>query len=506
MNDKLKQTLSLPVNLLLADRSCLVVGGGKIAARKARHLADAGAKITVVSPELCEAFSGLPVAHVARVFETGDVEGTVLVFAATNDRYVNRQVLDACREKKILCSCVDGNWSKSDFTTPAIARHGDMTLAVSSGGQSCRQSKMVKNSLAKHMQMIDSAELVVAGTDHRHLALEEREPFHLAGERQMRTGFMIMQLWGVHEFIILNTCNRVEVIAVVSSETARNGILRHILGFPRLSESQFYIHRGAKAFEHLCLVTSGMLSQTPGESHIAAQLKQALAIAQENGWAGSIMQEWVSTLLHVSKHIQTDVAPLVHKSEIEELALRYLEARHPDLPEKTILMLGAGMIGQGFVEHAFPMIGKNEGAGSACFPKVGKIIWCYHKNKPDVSRDWKNVELCTFNSIKDRIGEADMIVSATEAPGYVLHSGHAPFFDQEKNVTLVDLGMPRNMDPALKNLSADIHLVDLDGLKHWQESESGALDVLLNRSRVIIGEHMEQYERISSSFQSRHAV
>ncbi len=492
MNDKLKQTQSMPVNLLLTGRPCLVVGGGKIARRKAGHLADAGARIRVVSPELCAEFAGLPVEHVARPFEAGDEDGMTLVFAATSDRHVNRQVLQACRAKNILCSCVDGNWAQSDFTTPAIARHGDLTLAVSSGGQSCRQSKLVKNSLAKHLQMVENAELVVVGTDHRHLSLEEREPFHLTGARLERTGFMIMQLWGVHEFVILNTCNRVEVIGVVSSETAHNGILRHIMGFPRLNESQFYIKHDAEAFEHLCLVTSGMLSQTPGETHVAAQLKQALTTARAAGWAGNMMQEWISSFLHVSKHIQTDVAPLFRQEEIEGLALKFLSAQRPDLSSKTMLVLGAGMIGQSLVR--------------AAFPKLGKIIWCYHKNKPEQAEPAPGkVELCTFNSIKDRLGEADIIISATEALGYVLHSGHEPFFDQEKQITLIDLGMPRNIDPALTSLSPDLSLVDLDGLKHWHAHEAGEVEQLLTKSRAIIGEHLEQYERISSSFQSRHA-
>ena len=74
---------------------------------------------------------------------------------------------------------------------------------------------------------------------------------------------MMMQLWGIHEFLLLNTCNRVEIIAVVSSETAENGILPHSMGFAALKENKFYIKTGKKAFEHLCLVTAGMLSQTP---------------------------------------------------------------------------------------------------------------------------------------------------------------------------------------------------------------------------------------------------
>jgi glutamyl-tRNA reductase len=488
---------ALPVNLLLADRPCLVVGAGKVAARKIGHLIDAGARITVISPEICEGeiadwIETQRITCLKRAFEPGDVSGFTLVFASTNDRFVNRQVLEDCRKHSILCSCVDGNWAQSDFTTPAITRHGGLTLTVSTGGQSCRQAKLIKDNLAKHIEMVETADLVVVGTDHHHMDIEEREPFHLTGPRYERTGWMIMQLWGIHEFMILNTCNRVEVIAVASKETSTNGILRHILGFDKLKEDKFYLKHGAEAYEHLCMVSSGMLSQTPGESHIAAQMKEALAGAQQRGWANSMMQEWVSSLLHVSKHIQTEVTPSLRKEEIENLALKYLEAHSPDLSAKTLMVLGAGMIGQGLVNDAFP--------------KVGKIIWCYHINRPELSSEWKNkIELCTFNSIKDRLGEADIIASATEAPGHVLHHGHAPFLNQQKPVLLIDLGMPRNIEPALNGLSPELRIVDLDGLKYWHRRETAEMDEIFHRCHGIIGEHQEQYERIIKSFQGGNA-
>lgn len=487
---------ALPVSLLLADRPGLVVGGGKVALRKTGHLLDADVHVTVVAPELCEGLTELTAAgrvtHIARPFGEADVEGMALVFAATNDRFVNRQVLEACHRRKVLCCCVDGNWAKGDFTTPAIARHGGLTLAVSTAGQSCRQSKLVKDSLARHIEMVETATLAVIGTDHRHLSISEREPFHLTGKRLEQVGFMVMQLWGIHEFMILNTCNRVELMAVVSKETAANGILRHVMGFDALTEDRFYFKKGPQAFEHLCLVTAGMLSQTPGESHIAAQLKASLADAQDRGWAGRMMQEWVSVGLHISKHIQTDVAPQLRKEEIEELALNWLDAQPGGLAGKTVLVLGAGMVGRGLVQ--------------AALFKAGKIVWCYHINRPEIPADWTaKVDLCTFNSIKDRLGEADVIISAVEAPGYVLHSGHEPFFDQEKKVTLIDLGMPRNIDPALKNLSPEIMLTDLDGLKNRHRRSSAELEEVFVKCRAIIAEHREQYERIVHSFQSGNA-
>jgi glutamyl-tRNA reductase len=498
---ELHKTGALPVNLLLTNRPCLVVGAGRIAARKIGYLLEAGAKVTAVSPAVSDEAAGWinagKVAHWNRPFEAGDAAGFSVVFAATNDRHVNRLVLEDCRKHNVLCSCVDGHWAQSDFTTPAISRHGNLTLTVSTGGHSCRQAKLIKDNLAKHIAMVETADLVVVGTDHRCMDIEEREPFHLTGPRFERIGWMIMQLWGIHEFMILNTCNRVELIAVASRETSTNGILRHLLGFDKLKEDKFYLKHGAEAYEHLCMVSAGMLSQTPGESHIASQIKAALAEAQQRGWANGMMQEWVSSLLHVSKHIQTEVAPLLRSEEIETLALNYLQAHDPDLAAKTVMVLGAGQIGQGLVKE--------------CSPKFGKILWCYHKNKPESFQALEakmgagSACLCTFNDFKDRLAEADVIISATEAPGHVLHHGHAPFFNQQKAVCLIDLGMPRNIEPALGTLSPDIRIVDLDGLKYWHRTETAEMNEILHRCHGIIGEHQEQYERIIKSFQGGNA-
>lgn len=485
------------INLFLSDRPCLVVGGGKVATRKILLLLDAGAKVAVVSPEVCEKLGELIehglVTHTVRRFEDHDIAGATIVYAATNSRGINRHVLECCRKKGVLCCCVDGNWSESDFTTPATTRHNQLQVSVSSGGNDCRQSKMVKNSLARHLKMLDAAHLIVVGTDHNHLTVEEREPFHLTGHRFERAGFMIMQLWGIHEFMILNTCNRVEVIAVVSEETAKNGILRHILGFTQLKEDKFYLKRGKEAFEHMCLVTAGMLSQTPGENHITAQIKEALDTAKQRGWAGNMIQEWISSALHVSKVIKNEVAPLLHSYEIEDLALRYLESHGKDLANSTIMVLGTGIIGRGLVNDSLP--------------KVGTIIWCYHVNKPELSNDWKGkVELCTFNDMKNRITEADIIVSAADAPGHILHMAHAPFFNQERPVMVIDLGMPRNIAPELDDLSSDVSVVDLDGLKYWYRRELTDMTEVLSRSRAIAAEHQDLYEKITNSFKGGNAA
>jgi len=152
----------LPASLLVEGRSCLIVGGGKIAARKAGHLLDAKADVTVVSPalagELLDMAEKGRVRHLERDFADADVEGQWLVFAATDQEDVNRRVIACCREKGVLCSAVDSNWTDGDLVTPAICRKQGVTVSVSTGGRSCRKARLVKERIARLMDELADAE------------------------------------------------------------------------------------------------------------------------------------------------------------------------------------------------------------------------------------------------------------------------------------------------------------------------------------------------------------
>jgi hydroxymethylbilane synthase len=126
-----------PIALDLRGRSVVVVGGGSVAARKVRGLLDAGARLTVVSPSfddaLRDASPGLEL--VARPFETADLEGATLVFAATDDPAVNAAVVAAARASHVLVDdASDG--ARGDFSTPLAHRVGTLTFAVDTGGVS----------------------------------------------------------------------------------------------------------------------------------------------------------------------------------------------------------------------------------------------------------------------------------------------------------------------------------------------------------------------------------
>lgn len=151
----------------LRGRDCLVVGGGPVATEKVQGLLDCAAAVTVVAPEIDEQLRSLAVQIVERPFEQSDLDGRILVIAATDDRSVNREVSRAAAARNLLCNVADDP-ELCSFILPAIVRQDPIVVGVSTGGASPALAQRIRR---------DVAELV--GPEHAQLArrLEALRPW-----------------------------------------------------------------------------------------------------------------------------------------------------------------------------------------------------------------------------------------------------------------------------------------------------------------------------------------
>jgi len=140
-----------PIYLDLKGRDVLVVGGGAIAEGKALQLVQAGARVTVVSPELTEALRAAAdrgeIRRLGGSFIEEYLNGVFLVISATGDRKVNEKVANAARERGLLCNVVDQP-DLCDFITPALVTRGELQISVSTGGGSPTLTQRVKREVA----------------------------------------------------------------------------------------------------------------------------------------------------------------------------------------------------------------------------------------------------------------------------------------------------------------------------------------------------------------------
>lgn len=172
-----------PVFLNLQGRPCVVIGGGPIAVGKVKGLIEAGAAITLVSPELTPGLQSLAdegrITHLKRYYQPGDLAGAFLAISATDDHAVNEQVWQEATERNILINMVDDT-PHCNFIAPSILRRGDLTVAISTGGKAPALAVRLREQIehlvgAEHARFLELAGSIRKPLAARYPSFEHRK-------------------------------------------------------------------------------------------------------------------------------------------------------------------------------------------------------------------------------------------------------------------------------------------------------------------------------------------
>lgn len=143
-----------PMFVNLEDKACLVIGAGEVGVRKIGTLLRCGAGTVRIidtaeaGPELRELLKDSRAVFERREFRDGDLDGVFVVIASTSDEALNWRISNLCRQQGILCNIVDQP-EKCSFIVPAMVTQGDLTLAISTGGQSPALAKRLRKDLSE---------------------------------------------------------------------------------------------------------------------------------------------------------------------------------------------------------------------------------------------------------------------------------------------------------------------------------------------------------------------
>jgi len=140
-----------PINLDICGKTVVVIGGGAVAGQKCPPLIKAGALVTVIAPQLDMSLQQLRDAgslrHLQRDYQSGDLAGALLAFAATDQPAINRAVAVEAGQRGILLNVADAP-ALSSFTSPAIVSRGELLITVSTGGKSPALARQIREELA----------------------------------------------------------------------------------------------------------------------------------------------------------------------------------------------------------------------------------------------------------------------------------------------------------------------------------------------------------------------
>ena len=169
-----------PIMLNMSGQQAVIIGGGDVALRKLSDLIDAGADIKIISPEfndeiikISESFKNR-VTLIKRKYEKNDLDGSMLVFSATNDTNVNREIFNEAKEKNILINAVDDPPNCS-FYIPSFIRKGDLIFAVSTSGASPAMAARLRREMEKHIP--ENIEIMLERLNKARTLLKEDKSF-----------------------------------------------------------------------------------------------------------------------------------------------------------------------------------------------------------------------------------------------------------------------------------------------------------------------------------------
>jgi precorrin-2 dehydrogenase / sirohydrochlorin ferrochelatase len=169
----------IPIFLDVTGRECVVVGGGEVAERKVEALLNAGAHVTVVSPRLSQSLESIAarglVTHIARDYERGDIRGCVLVYAASDDPKLHRELVAEARALGIPINVVDVP-ELCTFISPAVVERGDLQIAISTGGASPAFAARLRRALEAQFGTEYALTLKVLRAARRRLHADEIDP------------------------------------------------------------------------------------------------------------------------------------------------------------------------------------------------------------------------------------------------------------------------------------------------------------------------------------------
>jgi precorrin-2 dehydrogenase / sirohydrochlorin ferrochelatase len=168
-----------PVFLDLADRPCLVVGGGPVAEGKVEGLLAAGARVTVLSPtvtgRLGEWAAAGRVLHIPRGYHPGDLAGYQLAWVAAADERVSAAVAEEGRARGVWVNAADEP-GRCDFILPAVIRRGRLVVAISTGGASPAAARAIREELEAYLTEEHAMLVEVAAEARRELRARRSAP------------------------------------------------------------------------------------------------------------------------------------------------------------------------------------------------------------------------------------------------------------------------------------------------------------------------------------------
>jgi glutamyl-tRNA reductase len=306
--------------------------------------------------------------------------------------------------------------------------------------------------------MDNGTHLFLLGASHHNTPIAIRERLALTNDRVGAYFTGLRSIAGLKEAVLINTCNRLELYAVTDSAATDAAIERHLCEFQAFPPAEFQEHRFAlhneQAIRHLIEVAVGADSQLVGEAEIFGQVKDAYARATEHGIVGAVLNRVFQKGFQAAKYIRSHVPIGAGQVSVATVSVDLAEKIFGDLRDCRVLIAGTGEVGEKTAK-ALHSRGVTRMTVLSRFAERSAALASTVQGQSG-----------TLDKLPATLNENDIIVGCTTTSSPIITAAMIQAASRTRRIRpvfLIDLGIPRNFDPATSEVDS-VFLYDLDDL------------------------------------------
>ena len=335
--------------------------------------------------------------------------------------------------------------------------------------------------------------VLLFGVSHRSAPVSVLEQLSTDEADQAKIVDQLLQSSLVTEAMVLSTCNRVEIYAVVDAFHGGLSVIGQVLsecsgmGLNDLTKYA-YVRYAEAAVEHLFSVTSGMDSLVIGEQQVLGQVRRAYAAAEANHSVGRTLHELAQRALSVGKRVHSETGIDSAGASVVSVSLEMAERRIGGLAGRRAVVVGAGAMGALAAKHLVRAGVEQVDVVNRSLPRARRLS----QNIADlgvVSHPY------LLDDVAAVLATADVVVSSTGAVRPVMtladvHHALAARDDDARPLVMCDLGMPRDIDIAVNGLPG-VHVIDMERIQREPRARAASSDA--EAARTIVANEVANY-------------
>lgn len=331
--------------------------------------------------------------------------------------------------------------------------------------------------------------IIVVGLNFQTAPVEIRERLAFAEKDLSPAMLELKGRKSILENMIVSTCNRTEVYAVVDQlHTGRYYIKQFLSDWFQIDQNKFkehlFIYENDAAVKHLFKVACGLNSMILGETQILGQVRNSFLLAQENGTSGTVFNHLLKQAVTLAKraHSETDIG--ANAVSVSYAAVEIAKKVFGHLKDKHVLIIGAGKMSELAIKNLY--------ANGAT--KVTVINRTFERAKTLADQFAGHAK--SLKELQCAVMDADIVISSTGAQEYILTSDMLAVMEKMRKgrpLFLVDIAVPRDVDPAITQLE-NVFLYDIDDLEGIVQENLAERKAAAEKILVMIDDELSQFK------------